>query len=196
VLSWLVANNFSSDWQETFKALNISGSPFLDLVNSHRGRGAFGMLHQQIYPQLAKECAKSGNGWDQVKERSELKRMRRLMRNIKTESIMDEVKTSSASVEIFKSFRVSMEDPTYKVLPAALKKYNINAPWDHYALYILYGDSERCLGMDEKPLVLFKQLDKAGKKPMFMLRKIARVPDASAASSGATSEEERPGGII
>ncbi|QSZ37028.1 hypothetical protein DSL72_009120 [Monilinia vaccinii-corymbosi] len=78
-----------------------------------------------------------------------------------------------ASVEIFKSFRVSMEDPCYKVLPAALKKYNINAPWEHYALYIVYGDKERCLGMEEKPLILFKQLDKEGKKPMFMLRKIS-----------------------
>lgn len=32
---------------------------------------------------------------------------------------------SSSSVEIFKSFRVSMDDPCYKVLPAALKKYQI-----------------------------------------------------------------------
>ncbi|KAK4639276.1 Mitogen-activated protein kinase adapter protein MST50 [Podospora bellae-mahoneyi] len=78
---------------------------------------------------------------------------------------------SSNSVEIFKSFRVSMDDPCYKVLPAALKKYQINAPWDQYALYIVYGDQERCLGLDEKPLILFKQLDKEGKKPMFMLRK-------------------------
>lgn len=78
---------------------------------------------------------------------------------------------SNASVEIFKSFRVSMEDPCYKVLPAALKKYNINAPADQYALYIVYGDQERCLARDEKPLILFKQLDKEGKKPMFMLRK-------------------------
>lgn len=78
---------------------------------------------------------------------------------------------SNASVEIFKSFRVSMDDPCYKVLPAALKKYQINAPWDQYALYIVYGDQERCLGLDEKPLILFKQLDKEGKKPMFMLRK-------------------------
>jgi hypothetical protein len=82
-----------------------------------------------------------------------------------------------ASVEIFKSFRVSMEDPCYKVLPAALKKYNINAPWEHYALYIVYGDKERCLGMDEKPLILFKQLDKEGKKPMFMLRKMNNNAD-------------------
>ncbi|KAK4137181.1 hypothetical protein BT67DRAFT_459854 [Trichocladium antarcticum] len=78
---------------------------------------------------------------------------------------------SNASVEIFKSFRVSMDDPCHKVLPAALKKYQINAPWDQYALYIVYGDQERCLGLDEKPLILFKQLDKEGKKPMFMLRK-------------------------
>ena len=76
-------------------------------------------------------------------------------------------------VEIFKSFRVSMEDPCEKVLPAALKKYNIQADWRQYALYIVYGDQERCLGLREKPLILFKQLDKEGRKPMFMLRRHA-----------------------
>lgn len=77
------------------------------------------------------------------------------------------------SVEIFKSFRVSMEDPCHRVLPAALKKYNINADWRQYALYIVYGDQERCLGLEEKPLILFKQLDREGRKPMFMLRRHA-----------------------
>lgn len=98
---------------------------------------------------------------------------------------------SNASVEIFKSFRVSMDDPCYKVLPAALKKYQINAPWDQYALYIVYGDQERCLALDEKPLILFKQLDKEGKKPMFMLRKTnnasadgAAAPDGTPGSAG------------
>jgi hypothetical protein len=67
-----------------------------------------------------------------------------------------------------------MEDPCYKVLPAALKKYNINADWRQYALYIVYGDQERCLGLEERPLILFKQLDKEGKKPMFMLRRHAQ----------------------
>ena len=76
-------------------------------------------------------------------------------------------------VEIFKSFRVSMEDPCHKVLPAALKKYNIQADWRQYALYIVHGDQERCLGLEEKPLILFKQLDREGRKPMFMLRKHA-----------------------
>lgn len=76
------------------------------------------------------------------------------------------------SVEIFKSFRVGLEDPCYKVLPAALRKYNIQADWRQYALYIVYGDQERCVGLEEKPLALFKDLDREGKKPMFMLRKL------------------------
>jgi len=114
--------------------------------------------------------------------------------------------SSNGSVEIFKSFRVSMEDPCYKVLPAALKKYNINAPWEQYALYIVYGDKERCLGMEEKPLILFKQLDKEGKKPMFMLRKISPNADPQTGdgpgsagldrSRGVQATYDPPGGII
>ncbi|ODA77071.1 hypothetical protein RJ55_07589 [Drechmeria coniospora] len=118
--------------------------------------------------------------------------------------VPDTPSTSNAAVEIFKSFRVSMDDPCYKVLPAALKKYQINAPWDQYALYIVYGDQERCLGMDEKPLILFKQLDKEGKKPMFMLRKTnnagADEPGSaggmSGAARGAPTGYDPPGGII
>ncbi|KAL9104866.1 MAG: hypothetical protein Q9163_000252 [Psora crenata] len=89
-------------------------------------------------------------------------------------------------VEVFKSFRVSMEDPCEKVLPAALKKYNIHADWRNYALYIVFGDQERCLGLKEKPLILFKQLDREGKKPMFMLRKhAAPLEGHSGPTSGA-----------
>ena len=81
------------------------------------------------------------------------------------------------SVEIFRSFRVGLDDPCHKVLPAALRKYNIHGNWRQYALFIVYGDQERCVELDEKPLALFKALEKAldreGKKPMFMLRKLA-----------------------
>ena len=90
-------------------------------------------------------------------------------------------------VEIFKSFRVSMEDPCEKVLPAALKKYNINADWRQYALYIVYGDQERCLGLREKPLILFKQLDREGRKPMFMLRRHAAPMEGHSGPSGGSS---------
>ena len=67
-----------------------------------------------------------------------------------------------------------MEDNTCeKILAAALEKYNVNADWKDYALYIVYGDQEPCVGLKEKPLVLFKQLDQEGRKPMFMLRRHA-----------------------
>ena len=82
------------------------------------------------------------------------------------------------SVEIFKSFRVGLDDPCYKVLPAALKKYNIQADWRTYALYIVYGDQERNVGLDEKPLTLFRDLDREGKRPMFMLRKLAGINES------------------
>lgn len=69
-----------------------------------------------------------------------------------------------------------MDDPTHKIIPAVLKKYNINAPPESYSLWIVYEDKERRLESMEKPLVLFKQLHAEGKEPMFMLRKLS-VPE-------------------
>lgn len=48
--------------------------------------------------------------------------------------------SSSSSDNPYKSFRVTLEDPCYKVLPAALKKYKINDDWRQYALFICYGN--------------------------------------------------------
>jgi protein STE50 len=116
--------------------------------------------------------------------------------------------STAPSVEIFKSFRVSMDDPCHKVLPAALKKYNINADWRQYALYIVYGDQERCLALDEKPLILFKQLDREGRKPMFMLRKSAPTDGSTPSYPGSVgsapnsavfdgkSKSTVPGGVL
>lgn len=83
-------------------------------------------------------------------------------------------------VEIFKSFRVGMDDPCSKVLPAALRKYNINADSTDYSLFIVYGDKEEELGESDKPLRKFKRYDGEGKKPMFMLRKINKANQAQA----------------
>ncbi|KAF8866083.1 hypothetical protein BDZ45DRAFT_332210 [Acephala macrosclerotiorum] len=94
VLSWLSNNQFSKDWQATFKYLNICGSVFLELGSGHGGRGNFGMMHQQVYPRLAKECSNSGTGWDQAREREEGKRMRRLIRGIVTGRAPDITKQS------------------------------------------------------------------------------------------------------
>ncbi|KAF8909334.1 hypothetical protein CPB84DRAFT_1765875 [Gymnopilus junonius] len=84
------------------------------------------------------------------------------------------------SSDNLKSFKVSLEDPTWKVLPAALKKYRINNDnWQSYAMFICYGPSgnriERCLSYDEKPLLLFQKLKDAKKNPVFMLKHIKDI---------------------
>ena len=94
VLMWLQANQFSRDWQETFKILSLQGAQFLELGHGHGGRGNFGMMHQQVYPVLASQCTRSGTGWDQPKEREEGKRMRRLIRSIVTGRPVDPTKIS------------------------------------------------------------------------------------------------------
>lgn len=94
-------------------------------------------------------------------------------------------------VEPFKSFRVSIDDPCWKVLPVALKKYNITADWGLYSLWIVIGDQERCLEPTEKPLIVFKQLDSEGKNPMFMLRKL-KEPVQQPVAEPEESVEEQP----
>jgi hypothetical protein len=85
------------------------------------------------------------------------------------------------SESIFKSFRVSSNSTTTEVLPSALRKYNIKARWQDYQLWIVHGDQERCLGPDERPLSIFRELDKTGQKPMFMLRSNKKMTDAGCA---------------
>ncbi|EMC97873.1 hypothetical protein BAUCODRAFT_146481 [Baudoinia panamericana UAMH 10762] len=99
-------------------------------------------------------------------------------------------------VEIFKSFRVGIEDPCRVVLPVALKRYNITDDWRQYALYIVHGDQERCLGLEEKPLLLFKQLDKEGRKPMFMLRRHASPQEGWSGMASHSQEKSIPGGVL
>ena len=82
VLKWLDVNGFSKEWQETFRSLNIHGVDFLDLGRANNGRGNFGMMHQHVYPRLARICGANGSGWQQERERSEGKRMRRLVRKL------------------------------------------------------------------------------------------------------------------
>ncbi|KAF7321965.1 hypothetical protein MKEN_00719000 [Mycena kentingensis (nom. inval.)] len=80
-----------------------------------------------------------------------------------------------------KNFKVSIDDPAWKVLPAALHKYRIgNDDWENYAMFICYTNSaaqriERCLSYDEKPLLLFQRLKIEGKDPVFMLKHIQDI---------------------
>ncbi|KAJ7866536.1 hypothetical protein B0H13DRAFT_1636642, partial [Mycena leptocephala] len=91
-----------------------------------------------------------------------------------------------------KSYKVSLEDLTWKILPAALKKFRINDNWENYAMIICYGSVgnrvERCISYDEKPLLLFQKLKDAKKNPFFMLKHIKdiRSPIAVAQQKYAT----------
>lgn len=99
-------------------------------------------------------------------------------------AIEDANHTVPAAAESFKSFRVGLDDPCYQVLRAALRKYKIQTDWREYSLFICYADQgnglrqmtcsnnkERCLSLDEKPLLIFQQLQREHKNPVFMLRR-------------------------
>lgn len=96
VLIWLAQNQFSKEWQETFRVLNLHGSQFLEVGSPHGGRGNYSTMHQVVYPQLARECTKHGGQWDQQAEREEGKRMRRLIRSIVTGRPVEQPKTMGA----------------------------------------------------------------------------------------------------
>ncbi|KAF9125241.1 Adaptor for signal transduction [Mortierella sp. 14UC] len=86
-------------------------------------------------------------------------------------------------VDAFKSFRISQDDPCHKVLPAALKKYKINDDWRQYALFICYGNTERILTYNDKPLLLMKQLKEKKENPVFMLKHIKQMKSPAASAS-------------
>ncbi|KAG9017107.1 Adaptor for signal transduction [Tulasnella sp. 427] len=92
--------------------------------------------------------------------------------------------------DMLQSFKVSLDDPCSKVLPAALKKYRITDDWRMYALFICYGTTERCLSLDEKPLLLFKKLKDAGKNPVFMLRHVRDIRAPITVAQGKQAEKK------
>lgn len=87
------------------------------------------------------------------------------------------------SIEMFKSFRIGLNDPCRKVLLEALKKYRINSNWKEYALVLCYDNKERYIELDEKPMLLFQQLQKDEKKPIFILKQIKKTTALSQISN-------------
>ncbi|POS84998.1 hypothetical protein EPUL_002772 [Erysiphe pulchra] len=129
VLSWLVTNQFSKDWQETFKTLKICGSVFLELGTGQGGRGNFGMMHQKVYPRLAKECTNSGTGWDQAREREEGRRMRYLIKNIVTGRPQRLSKSSYLRGEFVSSIHQGASmDGTQESSPSLGRKFQNSTP--------------------------------------------------------------------
>lgn len=86
VLQWLADNDFSENWQETMKHLNMHGDQFLEIGRGHGGRGNVALMHSSIYPELAKQCSRNGIVYDSHHEREVGRRLRNLVRIIVEES--------------------------------------------------------------------------------------------------------------
>lgn len=84
----------------------------------------------------------------------------------------------TTSNEPLKQLRASSDDLCYKVLQHAMKRHHIpRDDWLKYVLVICYGDKERILKLQEKPVVVFKELQELGKHPAIMLRQLATSED-------------------
>lgn len=80
----------------------------------------------------------------------------------------------SKQFEVYKSCRVSIDDPAYKVLLSGLKEYGIAEDWRQYSLWAVSDDHEQCLDLNERPLSLFKQSsDQGHNKPKLVIRKVS-----------------------
>ncbi|KAG7901456.1 hypothetical protein KL935_002522 [Ogataea polymorpha] len=99
--------------------------------------------------------------------------------------------TSTAS-EPLKQLRAKTEDPCHKILQAAMKRHNLHvSDWKKYALVIVYGgDQERVLGYDEKPVVVYRELQELGLNPSIMLRQVEESDDLD------SMNYEAPGGRL
>lgn len=94
----------------------------------------------------------------------------------------------STAYEPYKSFRVGMDDPCHRVLPVVMRHNGIIADSHEYRLVVQYGDHERTVADHEKPLHVYKELQDAGKRPVFMLRHAVTGVGQSASST--------PGGVL
>ncbi|KAJ3123079.1 Adaptor for signal transduction [Nowakowskiella sp. JEL0407] len=84
----------------------------------------------------------------------------------------------------YKSFQVTLTDPCSKILPVALRKYNITDDWQNYALFIQFKGKERCLSFDECPLQLHNELKGNSEEyPVFILKHIKQVKSPATRNS-------------
>jgi hypothetical protein len=82
--------------------------------------------------------------------------------------------------EITTPFRGNIDDTCQGLLSGYVQKYSTALSsrgypldWRQYALYIVLGEHERSIGLEEKPLRLYKNLEKEGKNPSYILRHMA-----------------------
>lgn len=98
--------------------------------------------------------------------------------------------TKQESSDNLKSFKVSLEDPTWKVLPAALKKYRINNDnWQSYAMFICYGPSGKVFAGNAERRLLNTLY--SNRKPNRKMLELRRKTAASLPETEGCQEEPR-----
>ncbi|ODQ82972.1 hypothetical protein BABINDRAFT_17063, partial [Babjeviella inositovora NRRL Y-12698] len=96
---------------------------------------------------------------------------------------------STPTSEPLKQLRASTGDACYKILQQAMRRHRLPLEdWRKYVLVICYGDQERILRMDEKPVVVFRELREMGQHPAIMLRQVDNGEDEG--------ESQTPGGKL
>ncbi|TVY73511.1 E3 ubiquitin-protein ligase RSP5 [Lachnellula suecica] len=81
VYTWLAINSFSKEWQETFKALDIHGTNFLNIAFD-KGLQGTAVVNSPIYNQLRREYAKSGNDWVSAPIHEERRRLQNTIHDV------------------------------------------------------------------------------------------------------------------
>ncbi|KAF5110599.1 hypothetical protein DV495_003919 [Geotrichum candidum] len=69
-----------------------------------------------------------------------------------------------------KDFNISPDVPCYKILPQIARRHKVRGDWRGVGLVVCYDDQERMIGLEEKPLAIYKELQREGKNPIFMIR--------------------------
>jgi len=92
-------------------------------------------------------------------------------------------------------FKVREQMNTAEVLPLALRKWRLSGDPRYYNLYIVYADRERLMTSQERPLVLFKELQKANLHPMFMLRKVGAKSESMTGEGSHYGDSIGPNGL-
>lgn len=97
--------------------------------------------------------------------------------------------------DTLRQLRAKTEDPCYKILQSAMRSHRLDkSEWRKYVLVICYGgDKERVLRYDEKPVVVFKELNELGLSPSMMLRQVEEFDDTGDVNN---DEYDTPGGRL
>lgn len=99
--------------------------------------------------------------------------------------------------EPLKQLRASSDDSCRKILTQAMKRHRIpEHDWSKYVLVICYGDKERILKLDERPVIIFKELQELGKHPAIMLRQLAAMTETDEDHYDSRIGDDIPGGTL